>query len=185
VVSSGGCFDELGCMVTLTSRTAPHLSRAGPGAVAARYIGAMRMEAFLQVVPHAAPLGIEMLRWESGTGQCAMRLPWREELIGDPERRIVFGGVITTLLDTLGGACVFARGKGVMPQATLDLRIDYLRPAAPELDLVAEGECFRSTRHIAFVRGVCHQGDAERPVANMTATFMIADRPELIAGKKS
>jgi uncharacterized protein (TIGR00369 family) len=144
----------------------------------------MGMERFLEVVPHARALGVVMVRWEPGTGQCEMRLPWREELVGDPLRRIVHGGVITTLLDTLGGACVFARGHGVMPQATLDLRVDYLRPAAPELDLVAEGECFRTTRHIAFVRGVCHQGDKEKPVANMTATFMIADRPELIAGAK-
>ena len=145
----------------------------------------MGKERFLQVVPHARALGIQMLRWEPGSGECTMKLPWREELVGDPVRRIVHGGVITTLLDTLGGACVFARGNGVMPQATLDLRIDYLRPAAPELDLVAQGECFRTSRHIAFVRGVCHQGDPAKPVANMTATFMIADRPELIAGARS
>jgi acyl-coenzyme A thioesterase PaaI-like protein len=61
-------------------------------------------------------------------------------------------------------------------QATLDLRIDYLRPAAALKDLLAEAECYRVTRHVAFVRGVCHQGDAERPVANLTATFIVADR---------
>jgi uncharacterized protein (TIGR00369 family) len=144
----------------------------------------MGMERFLEVVPHAAALGIQMVRWEPGVGRCEMRLPWREELVGDPVRRAVHGGVITTLLDTLGGACVFARGHGVMPQATLDLRIDYLRPASAGLALVAAGECFHATRHIAFVRGVCHQGDRDKPIANMTATFVLADRPELVAGAK-
>ena len=144
----------------------------------------MKLERFVQAVPHASALGLELLRVDMGTGSCAMRQPWRPELVGDPERNVVHGGVITTLLDTLGGVCVFARGGGVMPQATLDLRIDYLRPAMPELDLFAEGECYRTTRHVAFVRGVCHQGDSTKPVANMTAAFVIADRPELIAGPK-
>jgi acyl-coenzyme A thioesterase PaaI-like protein len=160
----------------------------------------MKLERFVQAVPHASALGLELLRVDMGTGTCAMRQPWREELIGDPERGVVHGGVITTLLDTLGGVCVFARGarvevagspaaaqppRFVMPQATLDLRIDYLRPASPGLDLFAEGECHRVTRHVAFVRGVCHQGDPQKPIAHMTAAFVIADRPELIAGPKS
>jgi uncharacterized protein (TIGR00369 family) len=143
----------------------------------------MKMERYLDIVPHAAALGMAMVRFELGKGECEIRQPWREELIGDPVRRVVHGGVITTLLDTLGGACVAARG-GVMPQATLDLRIDYLRPASEGLDLVAEGLCHHTTHHVAFVRGVCHQGDREKPIANMTATFVLADRPELVAGPK-
>jgi uncharacterized protein (TIGR00369 family) len=128
---------------------------------------------FLQGLPHARELGIELLASEA-RGFCRFRLPWRAELVGDPERQILHGGVITTLLDTLGAAAVIARG--VRLQATLDLRIDYLRPATAQQDLVAEAECYRVTRHVAFVRGVCHQNDAERPVANLTATFIVADR---------
>jgi uncharacterized protein (TIGR00369 family) len=128
---------------------------------------------FLEQLPHARELGIELLVAEE-RGFCSFRLPWRAELVGDPERQILHGGVITTLLDTLGAAAVIARGVRV--QATLDLRIDYLRPAAALKDLLAEAECYRVTRHVAFVRGVCHQGDPERPVANLTATFIVADR---------
>jgi len=144
----------------------------------------MNVELFTKYVPHAVALGLEMISVEVGQGRAKIRQPWRDDLVGDPERGIIHGGVITTLLDTMGGACVFAVGDNVRPQATLDLRIDYLRPATPRLDLFGEGECFRKTRHIAFVRGVCHQGDALRPVATMTATFMIADQPNLAAGPK-
>ena len=129
---------------------------------------------FLAQLPHARELGIELLAVDPGAGRCSFRQPWRAELVGDPERQILHGGVITSLLDTLAAAAAIARG--VPLQATLDLRVDYLRPAAAQQDLIAEAECYRVTRHVAFVRGVCHQGDATRPVANLTATFVVADR---------
>jgi len=127
---------------------------------------------FVAHVPHAQALGMEHVS-DDATGRCVIKQPWREDLVGDPETGILSGGVITALLDTLGAATVIARGK--RPQATLDLRIDYLRPAAPRIDLLGEAECYRVTRHVAFVRGVCHQGDASRAVANLTATFILRE----------
>jgi uncharacterized protein (TIGR00369 family) len=129
---------------------------------------------FLAQLPHVRELGLELVSVDEAAGRCSLRQPWRAELVGDPERQILHGGVITSLLDTLGAAAVIARG--VRTQATLDLRVDYLRPATAQQDLIAEAECYRVTRHVAFVRGVCHQGDATRPVANLTATFVVADR---------
>lgn len=131
--------------------------------------------AFVRQLPHASALGIELVSVDVARGACVMRLPVRPELVGDPGRQTLHGGVITALLDTLGAAATIVRGVA-MP-ATLDLRIDYLRPASAGAELIAEAECYRTTRHIAFVRGVCHQGDSERPVANLTATFIIAERP--------
>jgi uncharacterized protein (TIGR00369 family) len=135
---------------------------------------------YLSHLVHARELGIELVSCEPERGFCAMRLPWRAELVGDPEREILHGGAITTLLDTLGGAAVFARN--LPAQATLDLRIDYLRPARARADLIGEAECHRFTRHVAFVRGLCHQGDPERPVALMTCTFVLADRISAVGG---
>jgi acyl-coenzyme A thioesterase PaaI-like protein len=39
------------------------------------------------------------------------------------------------------------------PVATLDLRIDYLKPACPGDEIIGEAHCFRLTN---FVRGVAH-----------------------------
>lgn len=135
---------------------------------------------FLQRLPLARELGIELVSVDAARGFCAIRQPFRPELIGDPDRQTLHGGVITYLLDTLAAAATITRR--VPAQATLDLRIDYLRPATAQGDLVAEAECYRVTRHVAFVRGVCHQGDRERPVANLTATFMLADRVTPVGG---
>jgi uncharacterized protein (TIGR00369 family) len=129
---------------------------------------------FVALLPHAAALGIELSSVDAARGACVLRLPWRAELVGDPDQQILAGGVITALLDTLGAAATIVRG--LFQPRTLDLRIDYLRPASARQDLIAEAECYRTTRHIAFVRGVCHQGDSARPIANLTATYMIGER---------
>ncbi|MDB4985480.1 MAG: thioesterase family protein [Myxococcaceae bacterium] len=128
------------------------------------------VELFITKLPHGQALGIELVSCDTELGRCVVRQPWREDLVGDPETGVLHGGVITALLDTLGAACVIARG--IRPQGTLDLRIDYLRPATTRIELIGDAECYRVTRHIAFVRGTCHQGDPTRAVASLTATFV-------------
>jgi uncharacterized protein (TIGR00369 family) len=130
------------------------------------------VEQFVIALPYARALGIELIS-QDPRGHCVLRLPWREDLVGDPASEVLHGGVITGLLDTLGAAAVLARKLRL--QATLDLRIDYLRSAAPRVDLLGDAECYRVTRHVAFVRGSCHQGDPGRPVANLTAAFILRE----------
>lgn len=131
------------------------------------------VEQFVEALPHAQALGMHVVSVDLERFRCAISTPWRDELVGDPDTGVIHGGVITALLDTLGAACAITRN--IRPQATLDLRIDYLRPAKPGLALIGEAECHRVTRHVAFVRGVCHQGDPERAVANLTATFILRE----------
>ena len=57
--------------------------------------------------------------------------------------------------------------------ATLDLRIDYMRPAEPRKDLYTEAECYRTTVNIAFVRATAYQDDRSDPIATSVATFML------------
>jgi uncharacterized protein (TIGR00369 family) len=101
------------------------------------------------------------------------RLPYSEKLIGDPQTGVVHGGVITGLLDHTCGLAVMAKLRQPMQIATLDLRIDYMRPAKPHIDIIAECECLRVTHEVAFVRGVAHQGDAADPIALCTGAFML------------
>ena len=131
------------------------------------------VEQFVVHLPHAQALGITLVSCDLEAGRCVLTTPWREELVGDPDTGVIHGGVITALLDTLGAATAITRNIRV--QATLDLRIDYLRPATPRMQLLGDASCYRVTRHVAFVRGVCHQGDPEQPVANLTATFILQE----------
>ncbi|HYI42221.1 MAG TPA: PaaI family thioesterase, partial [Sphingomicrobium sp.] len=54
-----------------------------------------------------------------------------------------------------------------------DLRLDYLRPALKGETIIARCECTKLTRRIAFVSGVAHGGDPDRPIARSVGTFML------------
>ncbi|WP_205700932.1 PaaI family thioesterase [Jeongeupia sp. USM3] len=60
---------------------------------------------------------------------------------------------------------------GARAIATLDLRIDYLRPAKPDAPIFCTAECYRLTEHIAFTRATAFQDDIAKPVAYAVATF--------------
>lgn len=122
-------------------------------------------------LPFVRALGAEVVSVTPGVGK--MKLAWREDLVGDPRSGILHGGVITTLLDNASGMAVFSFLREVMQIATLDLRIDYLRPPAPKRDIHAEATCYRMTRTIAFVRGRAYQ-EPGGDIAASVATFMLA-----------
>ena len=121
--------------------------------------------------PHCTALGIQVV--EVGPRSATVRLPYREELIGDPVRKVVFGGVITTLLDHASGLAVFVSLSELRPIATLDLRIDYLRAAEPGCDLVGRVECYKLGAQVAFVRGTAWDRTPDDPFASVHATMML------------
>ncbi len=125
-----------------------------------------------ETIPHARALGMRVIELRYGHGY--MRLPYDERLIGDPKTGIVHGGVITAFLDTLGGLVVMASVAENTPIATLDLRIDYLRPALPGSDILGSAECYKVTPNVAFVRGIAYQETFRDPIANCTGTYMLS-----------
>ncbi len=122
-------------------------------------------------IPHVGALGVDVVAFEKNSA--TLKLAYHERFVGNPETGTLHGGVITTLIDTVCGMCVFAALPEIMRIATLDLRIDYLRPATPGRELLARGDCYRLTRNVAFARGVAYHDDPEEPIANALATFII------------
>ena len=122
-------------------------------------------------IPHCRLLGIRLDEVRRGNGM--MSLDYDERLIGNPRTRVVHSGVITALLDTLCGLVVMTRVPEGTPLATLDLRIDYLRPAAPGETIRASAECYKVTANVAFVRGAAFHGTPEDAIAHCTGTFML------------
>lgn len=102
-----------------------------------------------------------------------LRVPWREDLIGDPQTGVVAGGLVTTLLDHVGGLAVWVKSGRFMPIATLDLRVDYMRPAATGRDLIAEARCYRLTHSIAFVRAWAFEDDPADPIAAAQSAYVV------------
>ncbi|GAB3371516.1 hotdog fold thioesterase [Spongiibacter taiwanensis] len=92
-------------------------------------------------------------------------------IIGDPETGIIHGGPITSLLDTTAGFAAGTQLESLGFTPTIDLRIDYMRPATPGEQVIAEAEVYRSTEFVFFTRAVAHHGDPERPIAHATGNF--------------
>lgn len=125
--------------------------------------------AWRDLVPHNAAIGIEVIRIR--VGEVWTRLRWAEKLVGNPATGVIHGGALSTLLDASGGLAVATRIGRPSPIATLDLRIDYVRPAERGKDIHVRMECYAVKRSVAFVRGVAYHDDENDPVATCAATF--------------
>src|SRR6185369_7024719 len=94
---------------------------------------------------------------------------------------LLHGGAVTTLLDAAGGAAVYVKLGEAGPIATLDLRIDYLKPAAGRRDVLARAECIKLTRNVAFVRMTAYHDDPSDPIALGAASFMLGTKGQTVA----
>jgi uncharacterized protein (TIGR00369 family) len=114
-------------------------------------------------------------------GEAWSSLPYRPVFVGDTTTGVLHGGVVTAMLDESCGMAVQLALDGTRAIATLDLRIDYQKPATPGLDIKAHSVCYRVTRSIAFVRATAYQDAENDPVATATACFMIgANRTNML-----
>ncbi|HUJ57426.1 MAG TPA: hotdog fold thioesterase [Kofleriaceae bacterium] len=132
------------------------------------------VQAFVQAVPHNRALGMRVVSLTRANA--VFELPYDPKLVGNVDTGVLHGGAITALLDACSGAAVFAALVEMTSIATLDLRIDYLRPAEPGRDVVAHATCYRLARNVAFTRALAYHDDEHDPIASSAGTFMLGTR---------
>ncbi|MBL4869191.1 MAG: PaaI family thioesterase [Pseudomonadales bacterium] len=120
--------------------------------------------------PHGKIIGVEYVSVERN--RACLKIPYKDILVGNPETGVIHGGVIITLMDSATGRAVLCSIPEIEAIATLDLRVDYMKPAIIGKTIYASAECYKLTSSIAFVRGVAYQDDENDLVATCTATFM-------------
>jgi uncharacterized protein (TIGR00369 family) len=130
--------------------------------------------ALSRAVPHSHALGIRII--DISDTEVLYELPYDAKLVGNPDTGTLHGGAITALLDGCSGAAVFAALTDPVPIATLDLRIDYLKPAEPGKSVIGKATCYKVTRNVAFTRAVAYQDDPENVIAHSVGTFMLSTR---------
>ena len=136
-------------------------------------------EQMIRGTPQSAALGFEFVSMEQDVG--ILKIPYRDDLVGDPETGVIAGGVITTLLDHVCGLAIKAAQNDFSGTATLDLRIDYMRPAEPRRDIYARAHCYKVTHSVAFVRASAYEESPEDPIATAQAAFFLTGSPSVTA----
>ncbi|CAN5326795.1 hypothetical protein BH11PSE2_BH11PSE2_01510 [soil metagenome] len=136
-----------------------------------KFVEFLKSGRFAAGSPHSAALGMEHVDVAPNRG--TLKLAWREDLVGDAQTKVIAGGVVTAMLDHVCGLAVMASLEEPARPATIDLRIDYLRPAEPGKDIFATAHCYKTTRSVAFVRASAYEDDPEHPVAVAQGTFIL------------
>ena len=125
-----------------------------------------------ELIPFNKFLGLKVVAMDRG--KVELEIPWRDELVGDPMKPAVHGGVISMLADTAGGMAVWsALDNPHQRVSTIDLRVDYLRPGQLEA-LYAEAVIVRVGRTVgvADVR-VFHASSREETIATGKGVYAI------------
>jgi uncharacterized protein (TIGR00369 family) len=127
---------------------------------------------FREAIAFNRLVGLELV--DLSRGKAAVVVPFKPELVGDPVRPALHGGVISMLADTVGGAAVFTLTRPGDKVATIDLRVDYLRPARLE-ELRGEAEVLRIGNRVgvASVKVFQPSGGRDQPVAVAMAVFTV------------
>ena len=126
---------------------------------------------FAEEIPFNRFLGVQLIFLERGVAR--LLLPFKPELVGDPFRPALHGGVVAAVLDTAGGASVFSELALGDRVSTVDIRVDYLRPARLE-DLYAEATIKRvgNRMGVTAIRAY-HASDPSQSVAEAMGVYNI------------
>jgi len=140
-----------------------------------------------QEVPFNRHLGIRVLEIQEGFVK--VMVPFRPEFIGDPRRPALHGGVLSAVMDACGGFAVWTFFAIQDLISTVDMRVDYLRPAPPE-DFIVESKVVRNGNRVSVVHTSLYgKGDPDHPVAEGRAVYNTRkstgrDEKQALSGKK-
>jgi uncharacterized protein (TIGR00369 family) len=124
-----------------------------------------------QNIPFNNLMGYQVLELRPGFARLSME--FRDEFVGDARRPALHGGVISALIDTCGGLAVWTNFTLSDAIATIDLRVDYLRPAGKAL-LVAESNVRLLGNRVGNAQTIVYSGeDRDTPVAEGRSVYNI------------
>lgn len=129
------------------------------------------VDTFLSSIPNIVATGQKCR--SMSRGKAVMVLPARDAWVGDTLHKSMHPGCATALADNTCAMAVTSMMDPISPLATLDLRMDFLRPAAIGADLVCEATCIRLSKHVGFAQGLVFQEGLAEPVATVNANMML------------
>ncbi|WP_291686436.1 thioesterase family protein [Bradyrhizobium sp.] len=139
--------------------------------------------AFEQMIPFNRVLGLKIDSLDPKAPR--LRFDMRPELVGNPVRQILHGGVISATLDVVGGLAIAlaslaknaeenteeAPSRHFPDIGTIDLRIDYLRPGRGKY-FIATGRVVRLGGRVAVVHMEL-VNDTDEQIATGSAAYIV------------
>jgi uncharacterized protein (TIGR00369 family) len=130
----------------------------------------VKVDAFLASWPYARFLGMTA-RIEGGvlTGV----LPFSAHLVGNPIIPALHGGVVGGFLELTALAELAASAQDGHAPRTVDITIDYLRPAKGLTTTYARAEVIKRGRRVANIQVTAWQENPAAPVATLRGHFVL------------
>ena len=141
-------------------------------------------EYFLELIPFNKVLGIDITMLDYESGWAVTSFDMTPDLIGNSTIGILHGGVISSVIDLTGGlsaliSCAkFHEGKSIdeisaklFSSATIDMRVDYLRPGRGE-SFTCNSRVIRAGSRIC-VSKIDMYNETDLRIATGTATYLI------------
>ena len=138
-------------------------------------------EYFNEQIPFNKVLGIKVESMSNESVSASFRM--RDELLGHYSRRMLHGGVVSSVIDITGGLSAVmsikedtaddnpkTRREMADRVSTIDFRVDFLRPATGE-HFVAKAYPLRTGKRIAVIRTEL-TNDQDNLVAVGTSTYV-------------
>ena len=127
------------------------------------------------LIPMNRFLGLKLENFDMDTGDVTTRLAMRPEYLGNARRAMPHGGLISFLIDATAGASAALSLDDyslIDRVATIDMRVDYLKPAKGET-LLTSSEVMRSGNRVINVRSKVHD-EVGTLVAHGSNAFLVA-----------
>jgi uncharacterized protein (TIGR00369 family) len=123
-----------------------------------------------EAVPYARFLGATAAIEE---GELVLRAPFAEHLVGNAAVPALHGGAVGSLMETAAILETLWRRDPIVRPRTINLTVDYLRPAGLE-DVVVTVEVLRSGRRVSTVLARAWQGAPRRLVSVAKVHLMLS-----------
>ncbi len=128
------------------------------------------LDELIRIPPFHHWLGVRVV--EFGPGRAVLEIPPNPDFVGNPRVPAIHGGIIAALIDLAGGAALFVELQ--FPTPTIDMRVDYLKPAFAGKPLIAEARVKQQGNTVAFV-DIDVRDDDGRLVATGRCAYSVKD----------
>lgn len=129
------------------------------------------MSELLDRLPYARFLNLQT---QMNGDEVTVVMPFADQLIGNPMLPALHGGSTAALLEMTAMAQIALAFPSSRLPRPINVTVAYLRTGRP-VDVFAKAEISRAGRRIAHVQAEAWQESRSRPIASLTAHFLLEE----------